>query len=180
MKTKRGTARIAPGRRKAVYVTAGGLWLTGALWLIFRYFVQVTDEFGFNTGHPLERWWLILHAGFAFAAIWFFGLFWDAHVKPGWAVKARRRTGGWLFGVTVWLIVTGFALYYVGSPGWRSWMSALHWTAGLLALALFLLHLPRRKRRATESLRCSKEAAEVRLTASSSTAVNRSESGTSP
>ena len=54
-----------------------------------------------------------------------------------------------MVGCTVFLILTGYGLYYIGSRNWREWTSVAHWVVGLVALALFLIHwlsksLPRR------------------------------------
>lgn len=70
-----------------------------------------------------------------------FGLLWSNHVTKSWKAHIRRATGGLLFGCTAWLALTGCALYYIGSQTWRSWISILHWSIGLGALAAFLLHL---------------------------------------
>jgi hypothetical protein len=141
---KRAAGRTVPLptlRRRSIYVVAGGVWVTGGLWLIYHYFMRVKDEFGFDTVHPLEKWWLIFHAAFGFWAVWMFGNLWLNHIKLGWNVKARWISGGSLFLMVAWLIGTGFLLYYLGDKGPRAVTSLLHWIPGLAALALFLLHL---------------------------------------
>jgi hypothetical protein len=141
-KVLRGRIGHLPKRRRwTVYITSVGVWLTGAVWLIFHYFIKKVDQFGFENVHPAEKWWLIAHASFAFAAMWLFGVLWPGHVKKSWNAHIRRWSGGTLFGVTLWLSLTGFALYYIGSDAWRSWTSLSHWIAGLAALAAFLWHL---------------------------------------
>jgi hypothetical protein len=128
-------------RRNSIYAVSAGVWATGVLWLLFHYFVKTTDKFGFESPHPLEHWWLIGHAAFAFLAIWYFGILWPGHVKKSWTLKIRRGTGGVLFGFTAWLILTGFVLYYVGSDFWRNLTSLAHWIPGVVALVAFLVHL---------------------------------------
>jgi hypothetical protein len=128
-------------RRYSVYFISIGVWLTGAVWLIFHYFIRQTDQFGFENSHPGEKWALIGHAAFAFYAMWLFGVLWPAHVKRSWNAVVRRGSGGTLFGVTAWLSLTGLALYYIGSDFWRELTSWGHWLVGLAGLVVFLIHL---------------------------------------
>ncbi|MFK7956885.1 MAG: hypothetical protein AB8B96_12400 [Lysobacterales bacterium] len=41
------------------------------------------------------------------------------------------------------MILTGYALYYIGNDAVRYWLSLLHWVAGGPALAVFFLHIRR-------------------------------------
>ena len=122
-----------------LYAVCGGVWLSGALWLIFHYFLRSRGQFGFRT-HPLEPWWLALHGAFAAASAFMFGLLWVPHILAGWHMRWRRRSGGTLAGVTIWLILSGYALYYIGSKDLLTWAQILHWSIGLAALALFFIH----------------------------------------
>jgi hypothetical protein len=132
-------------RRRTLYGISVGVWVTGAVWLVYHYFIRSVDQFGFENAHPHQQWWLIAHAAFGCWALWMFGVLWPGHVKAGWRMKSRRLSGGTLFGVVAWLTLTGLALYYIGSTQWRSWTSIAHWAVGLAAAAAFLLHLPTRK-----------------------------------
>ncbi|MCU0761146.1 MAG: hypothetical protein MUF07_18360 [Steroidobacteraceae bacterium] len=131
---------LPASRRRAVHWIATGTWVTGAVWLVFKYFVRVPDEFGFDNPHPMQQWWLIAHAIVSVFAVWMFGVLWPGHVIRGWKSHLRRPTGGTLFGITAWLALTGLALYYVGNDDWRSWVAILHWAVGLGAIVAFLLH----------------------------------------
>jgi hypothetical protein len=160
--TGQRTLAIGPARRFAIYVVGSGLWLSGGLWLLYHYFIPGRGEFVLEP-HPLESWWLRLHGAFAFGTIWIFGLLWSVHVNPGWAGGKRRRSGAVLVGLLLWLILSGYLLYYVGHERLRSVTSLLHWSLGLVSPVPFLLHrlashgahLPaepakRRRRRVTE------------------------------
>jgi hypothetical protein len=135
---------IPAARRTAIYLLSAALWLTGGLWLIFHHFMHKTDQFGFDGADPLERWWLIAHAVVGFWSIWMFGVLWSGHIKSGWRTKTRWISGGGLFLVVVWLVLTGVSLYYLSSDEWRKWTSLAHWIPGLAAVAVFLFHAPRR------------------------------------
>jgi hypothetical protein len=102
-------------------------------------------RYGFQSVHPGEKWSLIGHAAASFYALWMFGVLWPNHIKMGWRMRGRRPTGGTLFGVLCWLILSGFGLYYLGSDHWRSWTSLLHWAVGLAALPVFLFHMLTRR-----------------------------------
>lgn len=131
---------LPASRRRAIHLVSAGTWITGAVWLLFHYFVRVTDDFGFENPHPQQQWWLIGHAAFALYATWLFGVLWPGHVIRGWNSRLKRGTGGTLFGFTAWLALTGLALYYIGNAELRSWTSLAHWIAGLAAILPFLLH----------------------------------------
>ncbi|MBL8630478.1 MAG: hypothetical protein JNM81_12650 [Rhodospirillaceae bacterium] len=144
MKSKRTEARVGllPRRRKiTIYAVSLGTLLTGAVWLIYHYFIRTVDKFGFESPDPAQKWWIIAHAVFGVCAVWLFGVLWPNHVKKSWRVKVRRLTGGVLFGLVLWLTLTGVALYYIGQDDWRSWTSILHWGAGLAAAVAFIWHL---------------------------------------
>ena len=126
-------------RRLVVYGIGVGVWLSGALWVLAHYFLVSEGEFG-TTAHPLEVWSLAGHGAFAFAALWLFGLLWGVHVTAGWKTSRRRWSGGFMFGLMVWLILSGYLLYYVGSDELMSVIMLLHWTTGLAAPIPFLLH----------------------------------------
>jgi len=132
------TLTIGPARRLGIYVVGSGLWLSGGLWLLYHYFVP--SQGVFPGPHPLEPWWLRLHGAFAFVSIWVLGLLWSVHVTPGWAGGKRRRSGAAVVGLLLWLILSGYLLYYLGHERLRSVTSLLHWSLGLLFPLSFLLH----------------------------------------
>ncbi len=134
----RGPLRLPKLRRWTVYYVSLACWTTGALWLIFRYFLRTEGKFGYKA-HPLESWWLTLHAGFSFWVIWLFGLLWSIHIVRGWNANWRRWSGGFLTGFAFILTVTGVGLYYL-PQNWRAWSSLIHWIVGLATLGIFLIH----------------------------------------
>src|SRR6185437_5330155 len=79
MNEKAGPLKMERTKRYTVYTAAIGVWLTGALWLIFHYFLQTKGKFGMQQ-NPLEIWWLKLHGAFSFASIFALGLLWGSHI----------------------------------------------------------------------------------------------------
>ena len=137
--------RLHPGRRRLLYAVSAALWASGALWLMAHYFWVKQGEFGPESS-PAEPWSLRIHGLFAMAALAFLGLLWAVHVVRGWTARRRRRSGGFLFGLSLILVLTGYLLYYAGDDDLRGWASMFHWGLGLAALPAFLLHrlLPQR------------------------------------
>ena len=137
---------MAHGRRVAmirhrylVWPIVLGVWLSGALWLLFHDFLRRPGEFGL-TAQPLEQWWLRAHGAFAFASLWLLGFLSVAHVAGRWAWRRQRRSGVVLLAVYIWLVLTGYLLYYAGGDEFRAAVSLGHWTVGLVALFFLLLH----------------------------------------
>jgi len=131
--------RIGRWRRWTLYFVGLGVWMSGGLWLLLHYCFARQGEFG-PTTHPLEPWSLKMHGAFAFASIWVFGLLWGVHITMAWPGRRRRSSGGVLTGVFLWLIVSGYLLYYLGDDSARSVVSIVHWTTGLLCPIAFGVH----------------------------------------
>lgn len=141
----RDSIRLSSARRWTVYGVGAGLWLSGAAWLVFHYFLQRQTEFG-SEPHPLEFWSRAAHGLFGFAALWTFGLLWGSHIARGWKWRRHRLSGGVLAGVILWLIVSGYLLYYLGNETALNATQLLHWAAGLALPLPFLAHWLMRNR----------------------------------
>ncbi len=131
--------RLTRNQKWLVFSVSIGVWLTGVLWLVYEHFMRVPYEFGLKQD-PLESVWQKLHGGFSVAATFVLGLLWSVHVVKGWDVRWRRLSGGALLGVIVFLIVSGWALYYITAQRWQNWTAIAHWAIGLAALLFFLIH----------------------------------------
>ena len=135
----RSSVHLARFNRWTLYVIGIGVWFSGVLWLLFHYFFVEQGEFGPKV-HPLEPVWLKVHGAFAFAAIWIFGILWGTHVTKAWPGMRRRWSGGILVGTFLWLVLSAYLLYYVGSESARSVVSILHWGIGLASPICFGFH----------------------------------------
>jgi hypothetical protein len=125
-------------------VAFSAAWLSGAIWLLFHYFLQRPGEFAVEP-HPLEHWWLRLHGLCAFVLLWLGGLLWALHVRPGMRWPQRRPSGMAIvlaFGV---LAATGYCLYYIDEGALHDAAGVVHWLIGLMLVIPVVLHtLPRR------------------------------------
>ena len=136
---ERGPLKLPKYRRWTIYFISFGVWLTGAVWLIYHYYLWTEGKFG-HVRHPLEAWWLKAHGLFSFWSVWAFGLLWSVHIIRGWNANWRRWSGTAIAVATFVLIITGYMLYYVDGKGWRAGTSLVHWILGLAALVVFLFH----------------------------------------
>lgn len=137
---KRYGFRLERWHRRTVYATGAVLFLSGAAWLVLRYFMRPVSEFG-ETVNPLEPWAMKLHGAAAMASLFFVGSLLHLHIRR--AVKAGRNlVAGWLLVATLlFLLLTGYGLYYVAGEADRPMWSLLHWAAGLAVALLFVLHI---------------------------------------
>lgn len=141
----RRSPRLFSRRREMlVYGVLGGLWLSGAAWLVLHYFLQRSGEFG-PQPNPLEPWALKLHGAFAFGALWIGGLLWAVHVVPAWQRGHRWASGIATVALFVILAVSGYLLYYASAESLRAGVTLLHWLLGLAAIVPLLIHVRRRK-----------------------------------
>lgn len=134
-----GAVRPSARARLLISITGAGLWLSGALWLVFHYFLRRPGPWG-PEPHELEPWWLRLHGAFAFLALWTFGLLWGVHITRGWATGRRRSSGVLLAAWLLLQIVTGYLLLYAGDDGVWGLLSPTHWIAGLGLPAAYAAH----------------------------------------
>ncbi len=136
---ERGPLRLPRTRRYTLYVISIGVFATGALWLIYHYFMGKEGPFGIQK-HPLEVVWLQTHGIISAWALWMFGVLWPIHVLRGWNMRWRRWSGGAVTAAIFLLGVTGLGLYYIESREIREMNSIVHWVIGLIVLVLFFIH----------------------------------------
>jgi hypothetical protein len=120
--------------------------LTGIVWLILDWWVRVNGEFG-PEHHPAEHLVLIAHAIGAYAFLVVLGAMIPVHIPLGWKQKRNRLSGVAVASVCAVLAVSAIALYYVGEDLVRGWTSVIHWTVGLAALPVLLIHVTRNRTR---------------------------------
>jgi hypothetical protein len=147
-------ARLSRQQRIATYVVFAAAWLSGALWLLFHYFLRRQGEFALEP-HPLEYWWLRLHGLCAFVLLWLGGLLWALHVRHGMGLAQRRRSGLAIVFAFCMLAASGYLIYYADEGVAHDLIGVLHWAIGLaLAVPVGLHALPSlRARRRDEAAR---------------------------
>ncbi len=138
--------RLGARHKRALYAIFLALWGSGALWLLFHYFLRVAGEFG-DAAHPLEAWWLRLHGLAGFAALVAVGSVLPVHARRAWQLGRNRRTGLAMKAWLLWLAATGYGLYYFASEANEAWLPLAHWVAGLALPLAGLLHVRLGRRR---------------------------------
>lgn len=141
-------APIRLGRRhkRVSMFTLALLWTSGALWLLFHYFLAVPGPFGAEP-HPLEPWWLRLHGLAMMLALAVLGSLMVQHAPRAWQLRRNRGLGTALTTGSVWLAASGYALYYFRSDANVAWLPLLHWIPGLCLPLLLTLHIRTGRRR---------------------------------
>jgi len=122
--------RLHPVLRVSIYAVVTLLVLSGALW-----------EAGIARAMLMK-----LHGAAAMASLVAFGALLARHVSCGWATKANRTTGVVMLAALLWLVVSGYLLYYAGDEGLRGYASQTHFWVGLALAGMFALHQGRRAR----------------------------------
>lgn len=142
--------RFAKPHKRVLYGVFALLWLSGALWLGFHYFLREPGEFG-ATAHPLEIWWLRLHGLMGFAMLVVIGSVLPVHTRRAWHLHKNRGSGFLMQSVLLWLSLTGYALYYFATDANAAWLPLLHWVVGLALPLMLVLHI-RRGRAASQTV----------------------------
>jgi hypothetical protein len=138
--------RFGRRHRRALYGVFLGVWMSGALWLLFHYFLTTPGAFG-PAPNPLEKWWLRLHGLFAFATLVVTGSVLPVHARGAWQKNKNRATGVLMKSWMLWLAASGYALYYFSSEANEAWLPPLHWMAGLALPPLLWAHIRRGRAR---------------------------------
>jgi thiosulfate reductase cytochrome b subunit len=127
-----------------IYAAAALLFATGIAWLMLDRFGKVDGEFGPEPS-PALPWLLVVHGAAAYGFAIVAAMLIPVHMRLGWSAGRNRRSGLLLAGISLFLVLTGLALYYSTAEGVRSTASLTHWAVGLLVPALIILHLVRGK-----------------------------------
>lgn len=134
MRHERGRAahyvRMPRGRRRAVYLVLGSLWVSGCLWLYLDQFLATHGQFGI-TPHPLESPILLLHGVVAIASMYLFGWITARHILRWWSARLRRISGAVLAAAFAILIVSGFALFFLVDADLQRGAALIHEVLGL-------------------------------------------------
>ena len=138
--------RLSTSHERWVLSLSVALLISGALWLVFHYFLTVPGEFG-ESRHPLEAWWLRLHGAAAMAFLIALGTLLPLHVRRAWQLGRNNLTGVGVLSVVSVLVVTGYGLYYASGESIRVWLSVVHWAIGFTGIPVLILHASVGKRR---------------------------------
>lgn len=164
--------RLGARHKRLFYAVFALAWTSGALWLLFHYFLGRQGDFG-PEAHPLEAWWLRLHGLAAMLALIALGSVLPHHVKLAWSRGKNRRTGLPTLALAAWLAATGYALYYFSSDANAAWLPLLHWVAGLALPFVLSLHILAGRQRTPRALRQPKKPVPLRIVSTAHSSASR-------
>lgn len=144
MKRPSFNLRLPAWHEWLIYGTTAVLLISGIGWLLLDRFAKVQGEFG-PEPNPALPWLLMVHGIVAYAFVIVAAMLTPVHMRLGWSSRRNRPSGLVLVGVSLFLALTGLALYYSTAEALRSWFSLLHWVAGIVVPAALVIHLLRGK-----------------------------------
>ncbi len=124
----------------AVYLFTLGLFITGGGWLALHYFSPLKTPFG-GAQSPVEGWLTRLHGGVGMLFLVLFGNILSGHIIGGLRKGENMVSAVLLLMLTVFMVVTGWGLYYFSDEMLRKWTSAAHWAAGIAGVAALAAHV---------------------------------------
>ncbi|MFZ6873159.1 DUF4405 domain-containing protein [Undibacterium sp. Di27W] len=132
--------KLEAWHKYALYGLVAALFVSGLAWLLARYFLRVTGEYG-ESIHPLEHWAMQAHGALIIPLSFLMGGLLFQHMRRAYRAQ-RNRNSGWSMLLTlVWLALTGYALYYFASETLRPYWSVAHWGLGLALPFVLCLHI---------------------------------------
>ena len=127
--------RLPPVVSAAVHATFGLLWIAGVAVFVLKYYFESKDVIG---PHPWQPPLTEVHGILAVAATFLFGwIVADYRSQP----QRHWVSGSLLIASLAWLVVTGFAQFFLVSDEWRGVASELHEYLGLVFLLPWLVFL---------------------------------------
>lgn len=144
MKRPQFSVRLPRWHERLIYAATALLVGTGVAWLLLDRFGSVQGEFGPEPS-PALPWMLLMHGTAAYAFTVIAAMLVPVHMRLGWKSGRNRPSGLLLVGVSLFLLLTGLALYYTTADSLRSAASLAHWAIGLGTPILILVHLVRGK-----------------------------------
>ena len=129
---KRSKLRLSLFTEFFVYLVFGILLVTGIAWMVFQ---ARLDE-----GNHVSSLMLKLHGGAAMISLILLGALIN-HMRKGWKSRKNRTSGLTLILAILFLVVTGYGLYYAGDEQLRTLISQWHSWVGLGIVLLLPAHV---------------------------------------
>ena len=120
--------RFSPRMNRWFYSAFGVLFLSGGLWLLAQH-------------GPVGTWLLRIHGAAAMLSLIILGVMIPSHMRLAWEQRRNRVTAVVMVSLCLLLVVSGYGLYYFGGEQLRSFISALHWSAGCVLPVGLLWHM---------------------------------------
>jgi hypothetical protein len=122
------------------YNIFGVLFLSGILWWGMHY-LTLSNETMNETFGWLKPWLMRIHGATAMASLIMLGFLIPRHMQRGWAQDRNRLTAVGLVSGCLFLILSGYGLYYCGDETLRAWLSSAHSASGVLLPMILVWHI---------------------------------------
>ena len=109
------------------------LWITGLLWLVLDFM---------NLGSFGKTQLLILHGALIIPALVSLGVLIVSHIPEGWEPTKKRKSGFLLSFIMLFLVISGFVLFYTESSVYE--LSYSHSLIGLILVPLIFWHFTKK------------------------------------
>jgi protein-S-isoprenylcysteine O-methyltransferase Ste14 len=134
------------------YSIFGALFFSGVFWLLLHYFPGRQDELILQS-KPLKPSLMKIHGAAAMAALVILGVMIPSHMRRAWDKKRNRKPALVILSAVLFLILSGYALYYFGGEEMRPWISRFHSIAGCLLPLILLWHITTGRKERSASAR---------------------------
>lgn len=131
--------RISPRLRQSTIWVSVSLWVSGGVWMLLHYFWQQPGEFGV-TPHPLQPTLMRLHGVLAVAGVFLLGWLCARHIIEAWRQRGLRYSGIALLTISILLVASGYALYYLSDGTLHSVAGIAHQVIGVSGCVFALVH----------------------------------------
>jgi hypothetical protein len=122
------------------YNIFGMLFLSGILWWGIEC-LTFTNETMNETWGGLKPWLMRIHGATAMASLIMLGFLIPRHMQRGWAQDRNRLAAVGLVVGCMFLILSGYGLYYCGDEALRAWLSSAHIASGILLPIILVWHI---------------------------------------
>ena len=109
------------------------LWFTGVLWLLLDFM---------NLGSFGKTQLLIFHGALIIPALVSLGVLIVSHIPEGWEPTKKRKSGFLLSFIMLFLVISGFVLFYTDSAVYE--LSYSHSLVGLILVPLIFWHFTKK------------------------------------
>lgn len=132
--------------RSVVIITAATLWLSGLLWMVLHFFFKSAGEFGIMP-NPWEASVVRIHGMIGVLMVFMLGWISGTHVAIRWWQIRTHVHGLILLIISILLLLSGYALYYIVDDSPRHIVSVIHQVVGAFVVIIAIIHWRSRRSR---------------------------------
>lgn len=131
---------ISKPLRGAFYGSFAMLLVSGVVWIYSYFFLSQHTDYG-TIPSSYEAWSMQVHGAAVPVFLVIFGWFFPTHITRAYRARKNAASGIVLLSSMLWLILTGYLLYYCGHEGARKFSSLTHSIIGIGVVFVLVLHI---------------------------------------